>query len=107
MASCKFADISEWQPSIDAPAYMAGGYKIIIARAHSGYKPDGCFPARRDYLRKYDFAAVGYYQYMVASRDAEQQARDFIATVGPLKPNEFVVCDSEEGSGSQQARVTA
>jgi hypothetical protein len=63
------------------------------------------WPGRRDYLRGYPFDCLGWYQYMVASRSAVDQALDFIECVGALRQNEFVVCDSEEGSGDQRGRV--
>ena len=104
MADTRLADISEWQTSIDAPAYLNGGYKCLIVRAHSGYRPDKYWPARRDYLRQHNFTALGYYAYLTADRDAAQQAREFVDCVGALRGNEFVVLDSEEGSGSQVTR---
>ena len=107
MADITFADISEFQTDLDAPAYIAGGHKAIIVRAHNGYRADKYWPGRRDYVRKHPFVCVGYYQYLVASRTAEDQAHAFIACVGGLKPNEFVVVDSEEGAGSQTSRVNA
>jgi lysozyme len=105
MADSTFADISEFQSNFDADAYLAGGHRVIIARAHNGSRPDHMWPARRDYIRKYPFAAVGYYQYFKASVDAAQQARDFVACLGPLRANEFPICDCEEGSGNQTGRV--
>ena len=61
--------------------------------------------ARRDYLRSKPFVALGWYQYLVASRDPAAQAREFIATVGSLRPNEFPILDLEEGSGDQTQRA--
>jgi GH25 family lysozyme M1 (1,4-beta-N-acetylmuramidase) len=107
MADTRVADISEHQPNIDGAAFLAGGCSCLIVRAHNGNRKDNIWPARRDYLRGLKFNALGWYQYVVSSRDAAQQARDFCATVGSLRPNEFVVCDSEEGSGSQVARIQA
>jgi len=101
------ADISEWQESLDAPAYIAAGHSCLIIRAHSGYRPDKLWASRRDYVRQYPFAALGYYQFLVTSRPATEQAHDFIACVGTLRPNEFAICDSEEGAGDQTARVQA
>ena len=107
MPDIRLADISEFQENIDAPAYLAGGNKCLIVRAHNGHRPDNKWPARRDYLRQHPFVAIGWYQYLVPSRDAAQQARDFIAAVGPLRPNEFPILDLEEGSGSQTSRADA
>jgi GH25 family lysozyme M1 (1,4-beta-N-acetylmuramidase) len=107
VAEIRLADISEWQPSIDAPAYLAGGHKCLIVRAHSGGRVDNFWPTRRDYLRQYPFAALGWYQYLAGGRDAAQQAHEFVNCVGGIRANEFVVLDSEEGAGSQVARCQA
>lgn len=103
----RLSDISEHQENFDAPAYLGGGYTCLIVRAHNGHRPDHKWPARRDYCRSYEFTALGWYQYLVESRDAAQQAREFIDTVGPLRGNEFVVLDHEEGSGNQVSRAEA
>jgi len=107
MPDTRMADISEFQSSFDARAYMGGGYSCLIVRAHNGWRKDNLWPARRDYVRQYPFTAVGFYQYLVQSRDAGQQAREFIACVGTLKANEFLVLDLEEGGGNQVPRAEA
>jgi GH25 family lysozyme M1 (1,4-beta-N-acetylmuramidase) len=103
----RLADISEWQDSIDAQTYINAGHTCLIVRAHSGYRPDHKWPARRDYLRRFAFDALGFYHYLVGDRPAVDQAHDYINTVGDLRPNEFTVVDSEEGSGDQTGRVAA
>ena len=105
MTDTRLADISEFQEEFDAGAYLHAGNTCLIVRAHNGHRPDNKWPTRRDYVRRFKFDAVGFYQYLVANRLAVDQARDFVACVGPLRPNEFVICDSEEGSGSQVSRV--
>lgn len=107
MAETRLADISEFQQNIDAQAYLNGGNHCLIVRAHNGWRPDHLWPGRRDYLRGFPFVALGWYQYLVAGRDAAQQAREFIATVGDLRPNEFVILDHEEGGGIQTGRAQA
>lgn len=107
MSDIRMADISEWQPTIDAGAYLAGGHTCLIVRAHSGYRPDGTMPARRDYLRQFDFDALGFYQYLAHDRDPATQARELLDTVGPLRGNEFLVLDHEEGGGNQVPRAEA
>ena len=108
MTQIRFSDISQWQPSFDAEAYLRAGHKVIIVRAYSKDDgPDAEMPQRRDYVRQHDFTAVGYYQRLNADRDAAGQARDFIKTVGSLKPNEFPVLDLEDGSGNQSPRAEA
>ena len=99
------ADASEFQRNIDAPTYLHAGHTCIIVRAHNGWRKDNMWPVRRDYLRKYPFDCIGYYQYLVAGRDAAQQAHDFISAVGDLRANEFVILDHEEGSGRQGERA--
>jgi GH25 family lysozyme M1 (1,4-beta-N-acetylmuramidase) len=100
-------DASEFQENIDAPAYLASNHTCLIVRAHNGRRPDNKWPARRDYLRRFSFDALGFYQYLVADRPAVEQARDFISAVGGLRFNEFVVLDCEEGFGDQVARAQA
>lgn len=107
MADTRFADISEWQSSFDADAYLKGGHKVVIVRAHSGYKPDKMMPARRDYVRSKPFDSVGYYIYLAKDRDAAQQAREFISVIGQLRGNEFAALDLEEGAGNQVPRAEA
>src|SRR5947208_12702565 len=103
----RLADISEYQDSIDAPTYINAGHTCLIVRANTGYRPDKKWTARRDYLRLFDFDALGFYQYLVKDRPAVDQAHDFINTVGDLRPNEFAIVDSEEGSGDQTERIEA
>jgi len=107
MPDIHFADISEWQANIDADAYIGGGHRVIICRTHNGNRPDRMIPARRDYLRSKPFVALGWYQYLVRNRDAAQQAREFMATVGEIGLNEFPVLDLEEGTGDQVGRANA
>ena len=107
MPDTHLGDVSEFQEELDAAVYIAGGHSCLIVRAHNGHRPDHQWPGRRDYLRRYPFTALGYYQYVVASRPAGDQAREFVACVGSLRPNEFAVCDLEEGSGDQSARADA
>jgi len=106
MAETRLADISEFQANIDAPQYLTSS-KCLIVRAHNGYRPDNKWPARRDYLRGFPFTALGWYQYLAKGRDAATQAREFIAAVGALKENEFVILDHEEGLGNQTPRAEA
>jgi GH25 family lysozyme M1 (1,4-beta-N-acetylmuramidase) len=107
MPDTRLADISEYQENIDARAYLGGGYGCLIVRAHNGWRPDNKWPARRDYLRGYPFTCLGFYQYLVASRDARQQAHEFVDAVGSLRANEFVILDHEEGGGAQTGRAEA
>lgn len=108
MTDITFSDISQWQPTFDAEAYLKAGHKVIIIRAYSKDDgPDAEMPERRDYVRRHDFTAVGYYQRLNADRDPAGQARDFVKTVGELRANEFPILDLEDGSGNQTPRAEA
>lgn len=107
MTDIHMADVSEFQPNVDAPTYLKAGYQCIIARTHNGYRPDHMMVARRDYLRRFPFVAIGWYQYLAPDRDPHQQAREFINGLGGLRRNEYVICDAEEGAGRQVDRVRA
>jgi GH25 family lysozyme M1 (1,4-beta-N-acetylmuramidase) len=107
MTDTRLADISEFQENIDAGVYIRSGHTCLIVRAHNGNRPDHFWPTRRDYLREFKFDALGWYQYLVDERNSTDQARDFIRTVGDIRSNEFVIVDSEEGSGDQTSRVQA
>lgn len=107
MPDITFADISEFQGSIDAQAYLQAGHQVILCRVHNGYRMDHMMPARRDYLRWHGFTALGWYQYLASGVDAAQQAREFCATVGVLRDNEFAILDLEEGAGDQSGRAQA
>lgn len=106
MTSIYMADISEFQSNIDAPTYLQAR-ACVICRTHNGNRPDNMMPARRNYLRGYPFVAIGWYQYLVASRDPAQQARDFIATIGTLGANEYPILDYEEGPSNAISRAQA
>jgi GH25 family lysozyme M1 (1,4-beta-N-acetylmuramidase) len=107
MPNITLADISEFQENFDAPAYIRGGHSCVIIRAHNGYRPDKMWPARRDYVRKHHFDCIGYYQYVVQGRAAQTQAREMCNAVGPLRDNEYLICDLEEGGGNQTPRAQA
>jgi GH25 family lysozyme M1 (1,4-beta-N-acetylmuramidase) len=107
MPEIHMADVSEFQSNVDAPTYLKAGYQCIICRAHNGTRPDHMMPVRRDYLRRHSFVAIGWYQYVVAGRDAATQAHEFLQTLGGLRPNEYVIGDWEEGAGDQTHRAQA
>lgn len=105
--SITFADISEHQEAFDPVAYRRAGNEVIIVRVHNGYRPDKFMPGRVAAVRAVPFLAIGYYLYLAASRDAAGQAREACDTVGRVRDNEFLICDHEEGTGSQVARCEA
>jgi hypothetical protein len=84
-------DISEYQgtPSL-------AGLPAVIIRAHNGYRPDNSFAANRAAAHAAGCQAVGLYQYLLAGADPVAQAQLLLATVGPLQPGEWLICDLEE-----------
>ena len=107
MTDITLADASEYQPNVDADAYIKGGHAVLIVRVHNGYRPDKEMPGRARYLRGKPFVALGWYQFLAEDRDAATQAREFISTVGALHPNEFPILDLEKGRGNQTPRAEA
>jgi GH25 family lysozyme M1 (1,4-beta-N-acetylmuramidase) len=106
MADLLLADISEFQESVDADAYIRGGHGVIICRVHNGYRGDyKALAGRIAYLRSKPFVALGWYQYLVPDRDARQQAHEFMGVIGSLRANEFPVLDLEKGAGEQTQRA--
>jgi GH25 family lysozyme M1 (1,4-beta-N-acetylmuramidase) len=99
------ADVSEHQGSVDWRAYAAHT-PAAIARAHNGFRPDHAFPAFLTAMRAH-LAVRGFYGYVIAGRDPVEQAHEFAAAVGRLQPEEFAVCDLEEGDGDQSRRAEA
>lgn len=101
------ADVSEFQPNVDAPAYLKAGNECIIARTYNGYRADNTMYNRRDYLRGQPFTGVGWYAYLEDGPDAADQAHAFIQGIGSLRGNEWPILDLEEGSGDQTGRADA
>ena len=100
-AETRLADISEFQPSFDAGAYLKAGNQVIIARTYNGSRPDHAMPARRAAIRAQPFTRGRLVLLPGIQVDPAAQARGFIATVGTLARNEFPILDLEEGSGDQ------
>jgi hypothetical protein len=99
----KIADVSEFQQVIDWQKYGAEN-PVVIIRAHNGFRADRYFTGNQINARAFVKGAIGYYQYLPATVDAIQAAKDFAATIGNIRPNEFVILDIEEGSGNQDSR---
>jgi GH25 family lysozyme M1 (1,4-beta-N-acetylmuramidase) len=103
-----FGDISEHQPNVNQRAYRDAGYAVLIFRTHNGWRRDNVMPDRLAAARATGFVAIGLYQYVVAGRDAAEQAYGFIASIpGGLRANEFPIGDFEEGSGNQRPRANS
>lgn len=89
-----WADISEWQEVIDWSAY-ARGHPMVCVRVHSGGRPDLFWEPNRDGAR--DAVEVrGWYHYFTRDRAADDQARDFLSTLGAVHPGEWVMLDAEQ-----------
>lgn len=116
MSDLTIPDISEWQSSVGHAALVAGlrasyGAAVVIARINYGNsKVDAHADQNIDGLRAAQADALGWYCYLVGSDDPSVDADVFSRVLlahGGLRRNEFVVCDDEEGSGDQSARVNA
>lgn len=103
------ADVSEFQPQIADPLYLAWSKAIIIRAAYGDQHDDRAWygGARRDALHAVGVRFLGIYQYIVASQDPVAQAHALIRLVGKLRPGEKIIGDWEEGSGNQRARRDA
>jgi hypothetical protein len=100
-------DVSEFQGAVEWPRLVAAGYPVAIARVHNGDRADERWPANRDQAHAAGVRALGLYQYVVADRDAGDQAAEFCALVGQLRPGEWPICDLEVGDGDQASRARA
>lgn len=96
------ADYSEWQGVVHPPAGQ-----VVIIRAHNGLRADRDFAHNRALAHDAGCPAIGLYQYLVAGQDAAYQARLLILAIGSLAPNEWLICDIEEGQGDEQPRWQA
>jgi GH25 family lysozyme M1 (1,4-beta-N-acetylmuramidase) len=107
-----FADISEFQPDIADAAYVQNfSHSLVIRAAYGEYHDDHAWygGARRTsfWNAAGDTGWLGIYQYLVASQDPAAQARELIRLVGSVEWGETLICDIEEGSGSQGSRYSA
>lgn len=96
------ADYSQYQGVVRPPAGQ-----VVIIRAHNGYAPDVDFAANRANAHAAGCPAVGLYQYLPANVDAGAAAAVLVTTIDRLGPNEWLICDLEEGQGDQQPRWQA
>lgn len=103
------ADVSEFQPDIADATYLSWSKAVVIRAMYGDAHDDGAWygGARRSALHTGGAQFVGIYQYLVADQDAAAQARALSALVGPLQRGEVLICDLEEGSGNQKARLSA
>jgi GH25 family lysozyme M1 (1,4-beta-N-acetylmuramidase) len=103
--SLTFVDVSVYQGHIDWPRVRANG---AILRSTIGLHVDGQLAHNRAGARANPhIVTVGYYCYLKAGVDAAAQARTFASAVGPLRADEFMALDVEEGGGDQSGRANA
>jgi len=107
--SITWADVSEFQQSIDWPVYGAT-CTISCSRVHNGYRPDNYLTANLNGSRAH-VSHPGWYHYLVKGRDPIDQARDFLATIVTVRPGEWVMLDAESADlrfdGTDVARAEA
>jgi hypothetical protein len=103
------ADISEFQANLNDAAYLNWSKALVIRAAYGMYHDDQAWygGARRAAFWAGGGQWLGIYQYLVAGQDAAAQARELIRLVGTLHDGETLICDLEEGGGSQQGRWLA
>jgi GH25 family lysozyme M1 (1,4-beta-N-acetylmuramidase) len=100
-------DVSEWQGDINWQQLVSAGYPAVIVRAYNGYRADHTFALNREHARAAGVRALGLYAYLAADRDPQDQAAEFVHTVGALRAGEWPIVDVETGTGDQSARVRA
>lgn len=106
MTDLALADVSEFQPRINWPAYGQQN-RAVIVRAAYGHRQDYWFTYNQGGARA-NCDVIGYYQYLPAAADPRTCAMMLEQIVGPLLPGrEFLVLDLEEGSGDQSGRMDA
>lgn len=107
MSDLLIPDVSEFQGVINWPNF--GAQAVIVRVNYGNVKVDGEADRNIDGARS-KCEVRGWYTYLTAGEDPVAQADVLVRVInahGGLKPNEFVVCDDEEGSGDQSSRVTA
>lgn len=105
MPDLNIPDVSEFQGIIDWPNF--GAEAVIVRINYGNAKVDDQADRNIDGARQ-RCRVRGWYTYLIAGDDPVVDA-DVLARVikahGGLQPNEFIVCDDEEGAGDQSSRV--
>ena len=96
------ADISEFEPRVDDPAYLDWSQAIVIRAAYGTSHQDKAWygGARRQLLHDGGARFLGIYQYLAAGQDGAAQADVLHSQVGALQPGEVLIADFEEGQHS-------
>lgn len=93
------ADVSEFEPQVNDPVYLAWSKAIIIRAAYGTSHQDHAWYGgqRRQLLHDGGARFLGIYQYLVNGQDGGAQADALHAQVGAIQPGEVIVADYEEG----------
>lgn len=99
MSDLWIPDVSEFQ-DVDWDVFNGP----VIVRAHNSNRPDRKWAKNAPHAARQPW--WGAYQYLTRGADPAAAARNFLATLGGLRPN-VVILDLEEGDGDQQPRQHA
>ena len=92
-------DVSHWSFITDIKAVVAAGYSFVGAKATQGLSfIDPKFTYHRDLVRS-EPGIVGaiYFHYPNKANDPAHEAQFCLDTIGPLRDNERIALDVEEG----------
>jgi hypothetical protein len=100
------ADVSEFEPDVDDPVYLAWSKAMAIRALYGDAHDDAAWygGARRAALHAGGALFMPVYQCLVAGQSGTAQAQAFKQLVGAIRPGEVFVADFEEG---QHAMLTA
>ena len=107
MSDLLIPDVSEFQGVIDWPNF--GAEAVIVRINYGNVKVDAQADRNIDGARS-KCKVRGWYTYLTAGEDPVAQADVMVRVIkahGGLQPNEFIVCDDEEGTGDQSSRVNS
>ena len=98
-SSVLLADVSEFEPDVDDPVYLAWSKAVVIRAAYGTSHDDHAWyqGQRRDLLHDGGARFVGIYQYLVAGQDGGAQADALHPLIGAIRPGEVLIADYEEG----------
>jgi len=100
------ADVSEFEPQIADPVYLAWSQAIVIRAAYGTSHQDRAWYGgdRRARLHEGGCRFLGIYQYLVAGQDGAAQADALCGIIRAPQPGEVIIPDFEEG---QKSMLTA
>jgi len=108
MANALGIDVSHWAVITDIKAVVAAGYSFVGVKATQGLSfIDPKFTYHRDLVRG-EPGIVGsiFFHYPNKQNDPAHEASFFLDTIGPLRDNEWLALDVEEGkSGSDHPPI--